>query len=129
MNTRLNRQQSSRGSVFLITVCAGAIIGLLLGCCLSLVNSQNQSVMRSQTWNVCIPLVEAGIEEALAHLNNPNETSFAVNGWKQDGSSYSRSRTMGEDFYEVRINLTDILKPVVVCTGFVPRWCWNEMPH
>jgi len=119
MKTRLTRQHSSNGSVFLITVCAGAIIGLLLVCCLSLVNSQNQSVVRSQTWNVCIPLVEAGIEEAMAHLNNPNETSFAVNDWKQDGNHYYRSRTMGTNFYDVRINLADIFKPVIVCTGYV----------
>lgn len=119
MKTRLTRHHSSNGSAFLITVCAGAIIGLLLVCCLSLVNSQNQSVVRSQTWNVCIPLVEAGIEEAMAHLNNQNETSYAVNDWKQDGNNYSRSRPMGEDFYDVRINLADIFKPVIVCTGYV----------
>ena len=110
MKTRLTRQHSSNGSVFLITVCAGAIIGLLLVCCLSLVNSQNQSVVRSQMWNVAIPLAEAGIEEAMAHLNNQNESSYAVNGWKQDGNNYSRPpRTIGENFYEVHINLADIL--------------------
>ena len=120
MKTRLTSQHSSNGSVFLITVCAGALIGLLLVCCLSLVNSQNQSVVRSQMWNVAIPLAEAGIEEAMAHLNNQNESSYAVNGWKQDGNNYSRPpRTIGENFYEVHINLADILKPVIVCTGYV----------
>jgi hypothetical protein len=103
----------------MITVCAGAVIGIVLFCCLSLVNSQNQAVARSQSWNVCIPLVEAGLEEAMGHLNNPNETAFNVNGWKQDGNFYSRSRTLGEDFYDVKVDLTDIFKPVIVCTGYV----------
>jgi hypothetical protein len=119
MSPRPVRNASSQGSVLVIAVCFGAIIGIALVSCLSLVSSQNQAVVRSQSWNLCIPVVEAGIEEAMAHLNNKKETSYAVNGWKESGKDYFRSRSFGNDYYEVKVNLADPLKPIIVCTGYV----------
>jgi hypothetical protein len=119
MSPRPVRNASCKGSVLVIAVCFGAIIGIALVSCLSLVSSQNQAVVRSQSWNLCIPVVEAGIEEAMAHLNNRNEKSYAVNDWKQSGNEYSRSRPWGKDFYDVNIDLTAPLAPIIVCTGYV----------
>jgi hypothetical protein len=119
MSPRPVRNASRKGSVLVIAVCFGAIIGIALVSCLSLVSSQNQAVVRSQSWNLCIPVVEAGIEEAMAHLNNRNEKSYAVNDWKQSGNEYSRSRPLGKDFYDVNIDLTAPLAPIIVCTGYV----------
>lgn len=118
MNIQLNSEKR-RGSILMITVCLSFIIGIVLLSCLSLVRSQNQAVARSQAWNTCIPVIEAGIEEALAHINNQREVSFAVNGWTQTGSELARERPYGDGFYSVRIDMTDKFHPSIVCTGYV----------
>jgi hypothetical protein len=86
------------GKILMVALFVGAAVGVVLASCLTLVNSQNQAVARSQAWNACIPVIEAGIEEAMAHLNNEKESTLAVNGWEQNGSAYSRYRAMGDGF-------------------------------
>jgi hypothetical protein len=112
-------RRSRQGSILMVTVCIGIIIGVVLIACLNLVKSQNQAVVRSQAWNACMPVLEAGIEEAMAHLNNPNNVSFAVNGWAQTGDVYSRYRALNNDFYLVNLFMSNMYQPVIVCTGYV----------
>ncbi|HXJ55284.1 MAG TPA: hypothetical protein VNU68_01350 [Verrucomicrobiae bacterium] len=119
MKTQRPAAGRRRGSVLMITVCLSFIIGVVLLSCLSLVKSQNQAVARSQAWNICMPVVEAGIEEGMAHLNNKRESSYVANGWTQSGTDLIRQRNYGDGFYTVNINLTDPLKAIVVCTGYV----------
>jgi hypothetical protein len=120
MKTQCPAGGRRRGSVLMITVCMSFVIGVVLLSCLSLVKSQNQAVARSQAWNICMPVVEAGIEEGMAHLNNKRESSYAVNGWTQSGTELILPRRdYGDGFYTVNINLTDPLKAIVVCTGYV----------
>src|ERR1041384_8407418 len=97
--------QNSRcsGNALMVTLAIAACVGILLVAALSLVNSQNQAVSRSQAWNSCMPVIEAGIEEAMAHLNNRNETTYNVNGWTPNGVNYSRSRPLGLGLYDVFI--------------------------
>ena len=56
-----------QGNTLAATLCATVIVGLALICYLRLATNQNQLIVRSQVWNNCMPVVEAGIEEALAH--------------------------------------------------------------
>ena len=119
MKTRPAFLRNSRGSILMVTLVLSFTIGIVLLSCLSLVKSQNQAVARSQAWNACIPVIEAGIEEAMAHLNNQRETTYTVNGWTQDGVVYWRERALGDSFYSVNITLADPLRPVIVCTGYV----------
>jgi hypothetical protein len=102
----------------MVALFVGMAVGIVLASCLTLVNSQNQAVARSQAWNACIPVIEAGIEEAMAQLNNEKEKSFDV-GWTQNGQVYSRYRPMGDGFYLANITLTNRVQPVIVCTGYV----------
>src|SRR5437773_7695719 len=119
MKTRPAFLRNSRGSILMVTLVLSFTIGIVLLSCLSLVKSQNQAVARSQAWNTCIPVIEAGIEEAMAHLNNQRELGFAVNGWTQSGSQVARERAYGDGFYSVRIDITDLFRPTIVCTGYV----------
>jgi len=120
MKTLRLARNSRCGNILVVTLCVAGVIGIVLVSALTLIKSQNQSVARSQAWNQCMPVIEAGIEEALAHLNNPRETSLAVNGWTQNGSIYSNSRQTGEDsFFDVSIINTNPLLPVIVSTGYV----------
>jgi hypothetical protein len=112
------RPSLQAGNALMITLAVAACVGIVLAACLSLVNSQNMSVSRSQAWNACMPVIEAGVEEAMAHLNNTKETSYNVNGWTQNGVLYSRSRVIGDGFYDVTIALSNTLQPTIVCTGY-----------
>jgi hypothetical protein len=113
------RRAGQEGSILMVTVTLSFIIGIVLLACLSLVKNQNQSVARSQAWNTCIPVIEAGIEEAMAHLNNKRESSLAVNGWTQTGSILFRERPFGDGFYSAVVDMTDFFRPTIICTGYV----------
>src|SRR5262245_61366775 len=119
MIAQLSSRRSRQGSILMVTLCIAIIIGVVLIACLNLVKSQNQAVVRSQAWNACMPVIEAGIEEAMAHLNNPANVSFAVNGWTQIGDVYSGTRNLQGDFYFVNIFLSNLYQPVIGCTGYV----------
>jgi hypothetical protein len=84
------------------------------------VRSQTVSIARSQAWNACIPVIEAGIEDAMGHLNNPTDTNILSDGWALSSGNYVQQRQLGDSFYSVSITLTNPLKPLIVCTGYVP---------
>src|SRR3989442_8845839 len=129
----LRTKLAQGGSTLLLTVVATGIIGLMLAAYLSLVKVQNISGFRSQAWNATIPVIEAGIEDALSHLNahGSNGPLGGIDGWAassitlSDGvhSGYAVERTVGENKYNVFIynwipNGTNIF-PVVESRGFV----------
>ena len=89
MKTLFAPQRSQRGNTLLVTVVVTGVIGFVLVAYLTLVQYQNTANMRSQGWNAAMPVVEAGIEEALAHLNSRGLTNgnLACDGWSHSGSS------------------------------------------
>ncbi|HEY1172826.1 MAG TPA: hypothetical protein VGH19_15770 [Verrucomicrobiae bacterium] len=104
--------------MLIITVVISAIIGLTLAAYLSMVQSQHLSVMRSQSWNAAIPACEAGIEEALAHLNSIGNGDRATNGWTLSDGVYVKSGSLQHAEYDVSISPAD--SPVVISYGYVP---------
>src|ERR1041385_9172359 len=80
---KTTRRNSQQGSTLVITVIAGALIGTVLASSLGLITSRNRAAMRATAWNSAIPVLEAGIEEALTHLNNDKDNPTA-NGWNSD---------------------------------------------
>lgn len=120
MKTRLPQFFRAQGKILIVTLFLAAAIGLVLVSTLSMVHSQNQAVARSQCWNQCMPVIEAGIEEALAHVNNTRETTLGVNGWTANGQIYSLHRPFTADsFYLVNLIMTNENFPIIVCTGYV----------
>jgi Tfp pilus assembly protein PilX len=110
------RQQD--GSVLMITLLTAVIIGISLAGYLSLIEAQNNSVARSQTWNSAIPAAEAGIEEALSHLSVVGTNSRAANGWTQSGSEYVMARNIGDARFETAIS-SSLNNPTITSTGYV----------
>src|ERR687887_1646187 len=95
MNIR--RGTSTKASVLVITVVFCGLIGVVLIAYLGMVSGQQKFSFRSQVWNSCIPLCEAGVEEALAHMNYSGTTSnFAVNGWVLDAGCFRKQRNMND---------------------------------
>src|SRR4051812_27519006 len=98
----LRTRFTQRGNVLLLALVATAIIGIMLGAYLTLVKSQNQGVARSQVWNSTIPIIEAGMEEALTHLNGKGATNMLSEpDWKLVDGKYVTERSVGDGYYNV----------------------------
>jgi hypothetical protein len=85
----------------------------------SIVQQQLSLSKRSQTWNVAMAIVEAGIEEGLEHLNN-NHNNLLADGWTFSGNAYSRSQTLADgNSYTVYIENPTSINPSIVAKAFV----------
>ena len=97
------------------------LTGMTLASYLDLVSNQNRSIQRSLAWNTGVPIAEAGIEEALAHLNK-NGTNRIGDGWElaADGTNVWRERFIGDSKFQVYVNaFTE--PPAVLARGYVPN--------
>jgi len=111
------------GNILLVSLVATAIVGLTLVAYLRLVGGQNQTVTRSQAWNASIPVIEAGMEEALTHLNKHGTTNILCDNWQRSGSGYLMQRAISEEaYYNVYIyNWTAgaTNPPIIESRGFI----------
>ena len=125
-----------RGMTYATVIVAMITIGSLLAAYLKLVGVQNQLVARSQTWNRAVPILESGIEEAIAHLNkngSPDTTgivnlgALATDGWTNYASPngpWYKFGWMGGDFYYVSISAwagNPAQCPTINATGWVKQ--------
>jgi len=88
---------------------------------LTLVANHNRTTYHSLTWNTCIPVLEAGIEEALAQIKYAGIDHLDANQWSFNTSDqfYHKTREINKDgsYYDVGIQKID--PPVIVATGYV----------
>src|SRR5688572_6951654 len=98
-----------------VTICAIALTSYL-----KLVHAQNRAVARSQGWNAAVPVMEAGVEEALAHLSANIEHGLNTDGWVRIGNYYRMERSVGDAYYVVTITvpLTNVNRPIIESRGF-----------
>jgi len=126
---------SQAGSVLLVSLIITAVLGLTLASYLIMTQQQNQSVMRSQTWNSAIVMSEAGVEDALAMLNKFNSNFEKLTNWSSSSSIYNDNwAAIGANTYYVRRYINDSYydvyitnvnnKPVINSLGFTP-WHYN----
>ncbi len=106
MKTKPTQTGDEQGNTLLVTIVVTGIIGFVLLAYMSLVQYQNGANMRSQGWNAAMPVVEAGVEEALAHLNSRALTNgnLACDGWTLSAGKYTMTRAIGDGFYTVSIS-------------------------
>ena len=121
MKTKQTFPARTEGNVLLLAIVTMGLISFLLVAYLTLVKSQNASVARSQTWNAAMPVVEAGLEDALAHLNAHGTTNLNCDGWSYNAVtlSYSMTRSIGQDFYTVIISNFASGTPIIESRGYV----------
>jgi len=127
MKTQQLNSTRQQGNTLLMTITITALIGFLLATYLTLVSSQNGANARSQSWNSAMPIVEAGIEDALAHLNTPrgltNGPLDGVYSWTLSGGIYTVTRSLGDSRYTVSIHNYRVgdptSDPYVESRGFV----------
>src|SRR5712692_3929577 len=70
MRTGPFAKKSLAGQILVATLVIAGVLGIALAAYLNTIHTQNNLTVRSQVWNSSMPLVEAGIEEALAHMNS-----------------------------------------------------------
>jgi hypothetical protein len=95
--------RQNQGSVFVVILVVTALIGVTLASYLHMVSNQNLSIMRSLAWNEAVSVAEAGIEEAMAHLNK-NRTNRAKDGWTLDGTNVVKVKTFGTQKYKTYVD-------------------------
>ena len=116
---KLQGRTSCHGGVLVITLVICGLVGLMLAAYLSMVSTQIAFTQRSQTWNNCIPLCEAGVEEALAHLNHHLTVSnFAINEWVEERGVYHKNRQFDQGECLMRIDSN--YPPVITVVGKIP---------
>jgi hypothetical protein len=121
------KDKSSQGIALLVTLLLAAVVILVLASFTALVNNENYMSARAQAWNQCIPVAEAGLEEALSLMKNDgtpwgwtNSSSLAVNGWSNlvSGVTAMRRTLDSSNYYVVTIDVNAGL-PKIDSTGYV----------
>jgi hypothetical protein len=121
MKTEGQKFKARKGSALCVTLVTSGILSVVLGSYLTLLNAHDQLVERSQGWNSALSVAEAGVEEAMAHLNSGVSTNnLAVNTWTSFGSaSVGKTNYLGTSYYVVSIQTT-VSNPLIVATAYVP---------
>jgi len=114
-----------RGSALLMALLTVVLIGLALGSYLWLVSHQSFSTMRSLAWDAAIPVVEAGLEEALTQLHYNDIEHLSANNWTAltNGWYYKLHHVDNATYYEVvikQVDPPDKAGPLIVSTASVP---------
>jgi len=120
MKTTSTTSTRSAGSTLLIVLIVGGLIGLTLIAYLKMTGNQNYFVARSQSWNITVPVIEAGLEEALTHLNRNGTTNvnMTADGWSLVNGQYTKANYVGPNYYIVAITFGT--QPVIVSQGYTP---------
>src|SRR5262245_42246436 len=111
------RKNNKQASVLVIALVLGTLLGLTLGSYMIWASNHNRAVTRSTAWNRAIPVLEAGIEEAMSHLQN-SPSNRAQSGWSLTNGVYAKTRNLESDsYYEVSMS-TDY-SPIITSKGCV----------
>ena len=100
------------------------LVAVVVAALLTVVQRHHFFTARSMTWCSAIPIAEAGIEEAMAHLGT-RPKNFATNGWSMSGSNCVKTRyftntpgtgTVADGYFYTTIQTAK--PPTIVSVGF-----------
>ena len=116
---KLRKGKSNQGGVLVVTIVICSLVGMMLAAYLSMVSGQHSFTQRSQVWNNAIPMCEAGVEEAMAHINHSlTETNrFDVNGWVLDSGHYKKVRPLNGG--ECQMDIDSGNPPIITVRGIL----------
>lgn len=125
MKTNLRNSPAKDASILMIAIISTAVLGIVLLSYMVLIQWQSRSVARSQAWNGAVPAAEAGVEEALAHLNSvlgvTNTALWTRNGWALGGDGLYHTTPVKRDlsggYYYV--SFTPTVRPTIYATGYM----------
>src|SRR6266542_2306074 len=96
---RLTTSKKNRGSVLLVTIFTFTCVSLVAAVYLNRITTNTLLTARSEAWNAALPIAEAGVEEALTHLNFHRGQDLDLDNWTHHGSTYYKSRVLNPDAY------------------------------
>jgi hypothetical protein len=104
-----------------MTICL--IVGLILSGYLILTKNRFQMTVRSSDWNAAIPVLEAGVEEAMTHMTRDTNAPTA-NNWASTNIQgipvYAKRRSFSDgSYYYVYIRDFSSNSPTIYSQGFV----------
>ncbi len=111
MRIRSIQTPGHAGTVLFVTLISAGLIGIVLASYLTMTSTSQRLMMRSEAWNSAMGVVEAGVEEAMGHLNENWETGLASQGWGISGTNYVTTRYIGSNYYVAKIS---VLKPYII---------------
>ena len=122
---KIKTNKRPQGNVILAVLLTAFVVGLALSTYLTMISAQNQSTLRSQSWNSSVPAMEAGVEEALTQVYYSGTTNLAANGFTLNADGYyHKSCTLGYGVsYDVGIKppLAGAIDQVdIQCLGYAP---------
>src|SRR5579859_6679034 len=101
---KISSSSNERGGVLVACLMVVVLLSLVLLATLNLVSTERRIVSRAQSWNAAIPMCEAGLEDAMAHLNYNGTTNLGSDGWTSTASNYWRSNAIAGGYYYVTLS-------------------------
>jgi len=112
----------------MLTLLTAWVIGIALVSYLTLVANQNRTTYRSLTWNSCVPVMEAGVEEALSQIYYNDIAELGNNQWTYSDGLYHKTSYLGDDGSKYHVTIQPVDPPVIVSTGYYPAPGNTGMP-
>lgn len=121
MKLHFNNRENGSSLFVAMTLCI--VVGIILAGYLVLTSNRFQMTVRSSDWNAAIPVLEAGVEEALTHLTRDTNQPTA-NSWGTANIAgnvvYTKTRTFSDgSYYYVYIKDYSANNPTIYSSGFV----------
>lgn len=90
-------RHNTEGSVLLVTVITLFVLTTMAVSYLFMLQNDNRFVARDQAWNRALVVAEAGVEEAMAHINSGGALlaplqNFSGDSWSLSGTNYAMQR-------------------------------------
>ncbi|HXT10422.1 MAG TPA: hypothetical protein VN873_02590 [Candidatus Angelobacter sp.] len=121
---QLHRSKNSSGNTLMVVLFFCVVMGIVLASVLKLISNRYTMTVRSNDWNQAVPVLEAGIEEAMTHLHD-DSNNYSANGWSASlvggQTVYTKQRSFSDgSFYDTTIYVTNAYTPVIYSQGYVP---------
>jgi hypothetical protein len=119
---KITATQRQQGNTLMLTLFFCVIIGMVLASALKLIAGRYSMTVRSTEWNGTIPVLEAGIEEAMTHMHD--DATPNANGWTPTTVNgvpvYAKQRTFADgSYFNTLIYSNGTSAPFIFSQGFV----------
>lgn len=114
------RKGRPSGHILLMVIVITACVSLATLAYVRLISSQNSFTVRSQVWNTCLPVIEAGIEDAIGQLSAATNSNLSASGWAGSSVNFSKTNGIGDGYYVVSVSCSNLDAPIITCTGYLP---------
>jgi len=121
---KLNPRRNQSGNTLLFTLCVVLLLAITIVSLETLSSNQYFATKHSEDWNAALAISEAGVEDALTHINTYGLSNMVAgvpllnaNGWTLSGTNYVKDFTLDESSY-YHVAITPTANPTITSTGY-----------